>query len=257
MNQYSGAVFTMRLKDVLTTTGGTWDSSNGISVITGGDIGLDKYPLFTDDRPREGEGATPDYRPILNGKIFDHFMNREIGYESIGIWHLAMRRKMNEIMPFYNQYYLSTEILFEPIRTTDLSTQNTLTDEQVAEQTSDSTSNSNATAVARSVSSDTPQTMLSGEEDYASGATDSNSQNATSGTGNQVTSGNTTNNVDGTTTIVGYQGAASDLLMRYRDSFINVDMMIITELEELFMAVWDNGDAFTNNNNYYGGYLLW
>ena len=252
----SGAVFTMRLKDVLLATGGDWDSSTGISVITGGDLALDKYPLFTDNKPREGEDAVPDYRPILNGKIFDHFMNREIGSESIGIFHLAMRRKMNEIMPFYNQYYLSTQILIEPIRTTDLSTENSMTDVQVSDQTSDSTSSSEVAAHARSVNSDTPQTMLSGNEDYASGAVDTNSQNATSGLGNQVSNGTTTDTANGTTTIVGYQGAASDLLMRYRDSFINVDMMVINELEELFMGVFDNGDSFTNNTNL-GGYLLW
>jgi hypothetical protein len=211
--------------------------------------------LFTDGKPRTGDGAIPDYRPFLNGKIFDHFMNREIGMESIGVWHLAMRRKMNEIMPFYNQFYLSTQIPIEPIRTTDLSTENSMTDTQVANQTSDNTSNSNASGAARTVSSDTPQTMLSEDEDYASAATDTNSQNATTGTGNQVSTGTTTDNANGTTTIVGYQGAASDLLMRYRDSFINVDMMVISELEELFMGLWDNGDTFTNNTNNMG-YLL-
>jgi hypothetical protein len=243
----SGAVFTMRLKDVFTSSGGTWDSSTGISILTGGDIGLSNYPLFTDLLPRIGNGAVPDYRPILNGKIFDHFMNREIGYESIGIWHLAIRRKMNEIMPFYNQYYLSTQIVITPIRTTDLSTANTMTDNQVTAQTSNSTTTSTASAVGRSVSSDTPQTMLQPNEDYASSAADSNSQNATNGTGNQVNNETTTDNASGTTTIVGYQGAASDLLMRYRDSFINVDMMVINELEEMFMQIWDNGDAFTDN----------
>jgi hypothetical protein len=251
----SGAVYTMRLKDVLLTTGGNWDSSSGISVITGGDLALDKYPLFTDEL-RKTDINIPDYRPILNGKIFDHFMNREIGSESIGIWHLSMRRKMNEIMPFYNQYYLSTRIEIEPIRTTDLSTENTMVDTQTIDQTSDSTSNSNASAAARSVSSDTPQTILSGNEDYASAATDTNSNNATTGSGNQVTNGTTVDNANGTTTITGYQGAASDLLMRYRDSFINVDMMVINELEELFMGVWDNGDSFTNNTDF-GGFLLW
>ena len=252
----SGAVFTMRLKDVLLTTGGTWDSSTGISVLTGGDIGLDFYPLFTDGKPRTGTDAVPDYRPFLNGKIFDHFMNREISYESIGIWHLAIRRKMNEIMPFYNQYYLSTQIAIEAIKTTDLSTTNTMNDTQVAEQTGASNTTSTGTAIARSVMSDTPQTFLEGSEDYASGATDSNSQNNTTGTGAQTSNSTTTDNASGTTTITGYQGAASDLLIRYRNSFINVDMMVINELDELFMGVWDNGDSFTNNSDY-DWFLKW
>jgi hypothetical protein len=156
---------------------------------------------------------------------------------------------MNEIMPFYNQMYLSTEVVINPLRTTDLTTTNSLTDTQTGEQTSTSSSNSTGTGHARSVSSDTPQTMLQGEEDYASGATDTNSQNATTGDGTQTNNTTATDEASGTTTIQGYQGAASDLLMRYRESFINVDMMVINELEELFMQVWDNGDSFTQNNN--------
>ena len=247
----SGAVFTMRLKDVLLSTGGNWDSSTGISVITGGDLGLAQYPIFTD-----GVANVPSYRATLNGKIFDHFMNREIGSESLGVWRLSMRRKMNEIMPFYNQYYLSTQIHIEPIRTTDLSTNSTMHDATVAAQTANNAANSTGTAVARTVSSDTPQTMLSGNEDYASSATDSNSQNASTATGNQASNGTTTNDAANTSTIIGYQGAASDLLIRYRDSFINVDMMVINELEECFMQIWDNGDSFTSNTNY-DGFLLW
>ena len=247
----SGAVFTMRLKDVLLSTGGNWDSSTGVSVITGGDLGLAQYPLFTDNVVN-----VPSYRPTLNGKIFDHFMNREIGSESLGVWRLSMRRKMNEIMPFYNQYYLSTQIVINPIRTTDLATNNTMHDATVAAQTANNVANTTGSAAARTVSSDTPQTMLSDNEDYASSATDSNSQNTNNATGNQASNGTTTNDGTNTSTIIGYQGAASDLLMRYRDSFINVDMMVINELEECFMQIWDNGDSFTSNTNY-DGFLLW
>ena len=246
----SGAVFTMRLKDVLLSTGGNWDSSTGISIITGGDLGLDTYPLFTDNL------SVPSYREHLNGKIFDHFMNREIGSESLGVWRLSIRRMMNEIMPFYNQYYLSTQIVINPIRTTDLATANNMTDTSVASQAANNVADSTGNAAARTVSSDTPQTMLSASEDYASSATDSNSQNTNHASGNQESNGTTTNTGATSSTIVGYQGAASDLLIRYRDSFINVDMMVINELEECFMQIWDNGDSFTNNTDN-DRFLLW
>lgn len=241
----SGAVFTMRLKDVFKATGGTWDSSSGLSVLSGGDIGLDNYPLFTDGKPRTGTGAIPDYRPTINGKIFDHYMNREIGVESIGMFQLFMRRKMNEIMPFFNQMYLSLAVEIEPLSTVNLITDNTMNDTQtaVADSTTDSTSNT--TGAARAVNSDTPQTMLSGNEDYASSAADTNSQNDSTGNVTQNNTSTTTDAATGNTHITGYQGAASDLLIRYRDSFINPDMMVISELEELFMQVWDNGDSFT------------
>jgi len=246
----SGAVFTMRLKDVLEATGGTWDSSSGISIITGGDIGLDSYPLFTDNKPRTGANAIPDYRPILNGKIFDHYMNREIGMESVGIWHLAMRRKMNEIMPLFNQLYLSTAIQIDPISTVKLNTDNTMNDTQTNNQTSTSSNSAASTGAARTVNSETPQTMLSGNEDYASGAVDTNSVGNNTANGTSDNTGTTTDSATGNTQISGYQGAASDLLIRYRESFINPDMMVINELEELFMMVWDNGDSFTNTNQY-------
>lgn len=253
----SGATFTMRLKDVLEATGGTWDSSTGISVITGGDIGLDYYPLFTDDKPRTGEFAVPDYRPILNGKIFDHFMNCEISYESIGLWHLGMRRAMNEIMPFYNQMYESLAVKIEPLVTTDLKTNNSMVSEQISNQSGTSDNASTTTGNARSVSSETPQTMLAGNGDYATSAADTNSANQQTGTGTNSSEATTNDVADGETSIKGYQGAASDLIMRYRESFINVDMMIINDdaIQEMFMGVWDNGDAYSNNNPTFGRYI--
>mgnify|MGYP006976629036 FL=1 len=30
----------------------------------------------------------------------------------------------------------------------------------------------------------------------------------------------------------------SELLMQYRDSFLNIDMMVINDLNDLFMGVW-------------------
>lgn len=245
--EYSGAVFTARLKDVYQMTGGEWDSSSGISVLTGGDIGLDNYPLFSDGKPRTGDDAILDYRPTLNGKIFDHFMNREIGYESVGLFQLAMRRKMNEIMPVINQMYLSQLLTIVPISTVNLSTNNSATDSLTGETTVSTTSASNANSSARSVSSQMPQTMLSPDEDYADSASDTNSANTTTGTGSNTNNETRSNVASGDTATTGYQGSPSDLLMRYRQTFINPDMMVINELEELFMQIWDNGDTFTNH----------
>jgi hypothetical protein len=52
----------------------------------------------------------------------------------------------------------------------------------------------------------------------------------------------------------GFQGNAALMLLQYRQSLVNVDMMIIEELQNLFMLVWDNGDAFTGNGYGYYGY---
>lgn len=52
------------------------------------------YPIFEEA-----------YRRPLERKILSHYYTREIGYETVGRWKLALRNKMNEIMPYYNQLY--------------------------------------------------------------------------------------------------------------------------------------------------------
>lgn len=52
------------------------------------------YPIFDEE-----------YRSVLQTKILLHFYTREIGYETVGRWKLALRSKMLEIMPYYNELY--------------------------------------------------------------------------------------------------------------------------------------------------------
>lgn len=125
--------------------------------------------------------------------------------------------------------------------------------------------------------SDTPQGALSGVESNTyltnarkvtdNGSTSSNTSNTNSSTGkvessesgtnNTTTSDNGTDNSTGTygrirgntdaltstedylECVSGYEGVIpSDLLLRYRDTFLNIDMMVIEELEPLFFNLW-------------------
>lgn len=61
------------------------------------------------------------YKPRLECKILKHFYTREIGAETVGLWKLFLNRKMNEIMPYYNQRYNSELITFNPLHNTDIS----------------------------------------------------------------------------------------------------------------------------------------
>lgn len=45
------------------------------------------------------------YRATLCEKILKHYYMREICCETIGLWLFYINRKMNEIMPYYNQLY--------------------------------------------------------------------------------------------------------------------------------------------------------
>lgn len=125
--------------------------------------------------------------------------------------------------------------------------------------------------------SDTPQGALSGVESNTyltnarkvtdKGNTSSNTSNTNSSTGkvessengtnNTTTSDNGTDNSTGTyerirgntdaltstedylECVSGYEGVSpSDLLLKYRDTFLNIDMMVIEELEPLFFNLW-------------------
>lgn len=216
---------------------------------SGFDLGLTEldYPIF--DEP---------YRPELNKKILNHYVNYEIGQETESMFRFALNRKMNEIMPLYNQFYLSARLQFDPLQTmnyTDFIT-TTNTKNTTGNQTTESESETKSKS--RSVNSSTPQVQLSNNADYASSASDVN--------GDSDVSGNTTQNSTATDadhgtverTMQGSQGLPSaDLLIRYRATFLNIDMQIIRELEPLFMQLWDNGDEFSNHGigTGYGGFF--
>jgi hypothetical protein len=153
---------------------------------------------------------------------------------------------MNEIMPYYNKLYLTEKIPYEALSTIDLHTTNDGESEQLNTATGEAESISVSGSKSRSVSSETPQTMLDPNADYATSAVDVNGQS--DGTSNSTESNEQNANATTHTVsdVVGYQGAASSLIMQYRESLLNIDTMILTELEELFMLVWDNGDSYTN-----------
>lgn len=139
----------------------------------------------------------------------------------------------------------------------------------------DTTNNSTTTGTGSGTSnntstdlySDTPQGALSGVESNTyltnarkitdNGSTSSNTSNTNSSTGKVESSESGTDNSTGTygrtrgntdaltstedylETIVGYEGAnASDLLLKFRETFLNIDMLVINDLEDLFFQLW-------------------
>jgi hypothetical protein len=198
-----------------------------------------RYPIFDEA-----------YRADFEKKIIDHYMNYEIGQETIGMWRFALNRKMREIMPYYNQLYKSTLLTIDPLATVNYSDDATTHNTGSATTDSTGTNSSTTNSQSRGVTSETPQTLLSGNEDYASGATDAVGQTTVTGTsGNNATQNSSG---DGTISrnVTGSQGHQATLLMQYRKSLLNIDMNVISELESLFMMVWDNGDEFTRSEGF-------
>lgn len=73
---------------------------------------LGSYPIFDEA-----------YRHALNVKIIKHYYLREIGQETAALWKFFLQRKMQEIMPYYNQLYLSELLEFNPLYDVDLTTE--------------------------------------------------------------------------------------------------------------------------------------
>lgn len=233
LDYHRGAIFTVELGSLV---------SNGF------DLGLRDYPIFDES-----------YREQLNGKIIEHYWFREIGLETPGLFKRFLNRKMNEIMPYYNQLYESTLKKFDPYVNYDLQTtgttnsdhkeQRNITHDETVTTDAKSTTDSTTDGDSRTLVSQTPQMQLSGHEDYASNITDTASKTTATGSGTQNSTANTklddlmnmnAQNMDEyVTKVSGLTGITnSNALMQFRETFINTDMLVIDELQELFMGIY-------------------
>lgn len=212
--------------------------------LTGGDIGLDDYPIFE-----------PGYREILNKKIIDHYYYNEIGHETIDQFRHQLGVKMREIMPYYNKLYESERLEFDPLSTVNVKTETDSAGTAITEanNTSNATNSATSDAKARAVESVLPQVTLSPNADYATSANDSTSETLAESSATDTTTALSegTNTGHSSSTTSGYTGAASELLLRYRETIINIDLMVIGELRELFMQLWNNGDEYSRPSNWY------
>jgi hypothetical protein len=254
------ASFTRELRDIYEEYGETG-------------LGLHDYPIFDED-----------HRATLNRRIVEHYWYSEIGLETADQFIFQLRVKMNEIMPYYNKMYEAESIKIDPLSTVDTrstsSARGRTSDSGTTTQTGDTSSHSSSeteqsqtgttltdtVSKSRAVTQDLPQTRLAGNADYATAAQDNiattgakNKQDgsgrtsvrgedtgSTTSSGTSRSTGETEQSSDNRTT--GYQGHTAALIAAWRETFINVDMMIINELNELFMQIWSSGDPFTDDH---------
>lgn len=218
------------------------------------------------------------YRSVLCKKILKHYYTREIGAETVGLWKLWLDTRMNEIMPYYNKLYQSAMLDFNPLYDTDITTthggtsssqKTTADNRQDTERVSEITSNNENSSNKQNVTnigdvqnrySDTPQGGIEGllNDTYLTNAnlenssTTSESENTYNGVENGTKTINRNFEVgnSGTETINGTDdyvqrvqgktgsGSYGKMIQEYRDTLLNIDMMIIDNLSDLFMNLW-------------------
>lgn len=236
------------------------------------DFGLDveDYPIFDERHRGERVGNRwlfhkPEMTG-LNAKILDHYMLDEIGQETPDLFRLMLNRKMREIMPYYNQLYMTEfgKLKFDPFET--MSVTNTTGGKTSTITSAQDKATSNATAdtesKGRNVSSQFPQTMLNDGGGYATAGADSYGDTKTSEGKNatSTSSGSGTVTEDRAVTMRGSQGSKATLLRSFRESLLNIDMMVVNELSTLFMGLVTIADNVMERNfTNYGSrqYGLW
>ena len=205
-----------------------------------------------------------NYRQILCKKILKHYYTREIAHETVGRWKLALNAKLNEIMPYYNQLYKSELLEFNPFYDVDLTrsregsgtsnrtSNNTETNSGTSNNVSRGSSTNNTDTLNRF--SDTPQNSMDtqGIADSVplTTVTKVNEDNTTTNestdtlTRNDNKTGNGTENINNTDKYIekvkGKQGTEnySSLLKKFRETFLNIDMMIIEDCSDCFFTLW-------------------
>lgn len=188
------------------------------------------------------------YRPELCKKILRHYYTREICCETLGRWKLFLSDKMKNIMPYYNQLYQSELIKIEPLVSVNRSVSHEGNGSETKTTNRNGTNNSQSRTDGStdtwSYYSDTPQGGIKGldSNDYLTTATHNVGTDGTSSTLSGTTSDNETGTGERSDSyvdkILGYEGNQSEMLLKFRETFLNIDMMIIDELKDLFFTLW-------------------
>lgn len=162
------------------------------------------------------------HRQVLNEKILKHYIRHEIAQETFGLWNLFLDTTMNEIMPYYNELYLTTLEKFDGTNEIDLTT---ILHRDIASKVLEEGKGTNEDTAA-STGMDYPQAKLSPSDAayYASQGQSAHSNTSGTSERNQDTAGNE----DTTTTRRGRTGARSqgDLILAFRNAIINIDEQI-------------------------------
>lgn len=194
------------------------------------------------------------YKPFICKKILKHYYTREIGAETVGLWKLWMNERFETILPYYDQMYQSQLIQFDPMKDTnytraltrDLDSAGTASGSNSG--TNSETSSGTSSNTHRDLYSDTPQGAITGleNENYLTNARKVTDSGSTSGTVSGSNSGQFSNSSTDSTdervteTINGKRNGSSysKMLQEFRDTMLNLDMMIIDEFKDLFFDLW-------------------
>lgn len=234
-----------------------WDNTGvtvelGDIVESGVDVWAFDYPTPAKTVTYNGKTATvPFDKTAFQQKILDHYRFRQIGQETVGRWLHYFRTRIREIMPYYVQLYEFEAKWFnvdDPLESYNLvetfeessSGSGTVT----SSGSSENTSESSGTSDKENRFSDTPQGSIENLDSYMTTATKDNETSTgtatVSGSDSSESSSENTGSTSHTLTRKGNIGVQplGGEVKNIREAFINIDLMVINELKDLFLQVY-------------------
>ena len=189
--------------------------------------------LFDFDYPWYNEDETS--KRAFEKMFIIHFYGEEIGFETIGLFKLNLNDFLTRNMGRYKDLYYSEKVIGDLLENTNLTFDDT--------STNDVTDNEEYNGDSQSIHSDNPQVNFSGT-DYASMMDRGQSKSKTKNTTDAVqTKHNTTK---------GWNGSKMSEVIKYRQHIINLNNLIVTDCEPLFMGIFENFSEHGNDFNFVG-----
>ena len=188
------------------------------------DFKMNSYPIFDEN-----------YRNTLNQNILYHYYESEIGFETAPLFRFYLNQKLNEIMPYYNELYkVQKKLINENLLLNNVNLTEQLTGSNTTETSSTSQSSNNG----KNLFQDTPQGQISQTDiDNQTWATNL-TLNKNEIEDESSATGSGTNEY--LKTIIGNNGGKFniDVLNDIKNNLMNIDLMIINELNDLFMGIF-------------------
>lgn len=189
------------------------------------DFKMTDYPIFDEN-----------YRETLNNNILHHYYENEIGFETAPLFRFYLNQKLNEIMPYYNELYkVQKKLIDDKLLLNNVN----LTEELKGRNTTQTSSTSQSTNKGKNLFQDTPQGNISQQDINAQNVYATNiTLNDNSINDNSSANGSGTNEY--VKTIIGNNGGKFniDVLNDIKNNLMNIDLMIINELYDLFMQIF-------------------
>lgn len=185
---------------------------------------MDSYPIFDEN-----------YRNTLNQNILYHYYENEIGFETASLFRFYLNQKLNEIMPYYNELYkVQKKLIDENLLLNNVN----LIEQLIGSNKTETSSTSQSSNKGKNLFQDTPQGQISKTDiDNQTWATNltlnkNDIEDESSATGNGTN--------EYLKTIIGNNGGKFniDILNDIKNNLMNIDLMIINELNDLFMGIF-------------------